>query len=181
MAKDRKTEHRRKKEIKLTVDVCLPRVPLALVGLSVGCLSAWHRATPSLLYIQLLGAAHDKPYCIFISTSRSELSRIRGFLTTRHEHTLTFLITRSSTHTRALARTYVSSRVHRHLQVGKRGGGKKKKKKSKRATYAKDIYIYKIHVYIVATLHAQKSYRCGIISIHEEAINLYNLFITIIP
>lgn len=176
MAKDRKTEHRRKKEIKLTVDVCLPRVPLALVGLSVGCLSAWHRATPSLLYIQLLGAAHDKPYCIFISTSRSELSRIRGFLTTRHEHTLTFLITRSSTYTRA--RAYVRIEPRTPTFTGRKKGGKKRKK-SKRATYAKDIY--KIHVYIVAMLHAQKSYRCSIISIHEEAINLYNLFITIIP
>lgn len=77
--------------MKLTVDVCL-RAPLAR-SLSVVCLSAWHRATPSLLYIQLLGAAHDKRYCIFISASRGELSRIRGFLTARHEHTLTFLIT----------------------------------------------------------------------------------------
>lgn len=161
-----KTEHRRKKEIKLTVDVCLPRVPLALVGLSVGCLSAWHRATPSLLYIQLLGAAHDKPYCIFISTSRSELSRIRGFLTTRHEHTLTFLITRSSTYTR----------VHWHSQVGKKRRKGKGRGKTRHVREG-----YKIHVYIVATLHAQKSYRCSIISIHEEAINLYNLFITIIP
>lgn len=177
MAKDRKTEHRRKKEIKLTVDVCLPRVPLALVGLSVGCLSAWHRATPSLLYIQLLGAAHDKPYCIFISTSRSELSRIRGFLTTRHEHTLTFLITRSSTHSRA--------RIHWHSRVVEKGERERGKKGEKSKNAPRTRRIYKMHVYIVASVHVHAEilyHRCSIISIHEEeAINLYNLFITIIP
>jgi len=79
--------------MKLTVDVCLRLRSSRARSLSVVCLSAWHRATPSLLYIQLLGAAHDKRYCIFISANRGELSRIRGFLTARHEHTLTFLIT----------------------------------------------------------------------------------------
>lgn len=111
IAKDCKTEHQRKKQIKLTVDVCL-RAPLAR-SLSVACLSAWHRATPSLLYIQLLGAAHDKRYCIFISTSRSEFSRIRGFLTTRHEHTLTFLITHSSIY----VYIYISNHIYRNLHI----------------------------------------------------------------
>lgn len=44
--------------------------------------------------------------------------------------------------------------------------------------------MYKMRVYIVASVHVHAEIlyrRCIIISIHEEAINLYNLFITIIP
>ena len=128
--------------------------PLAR-SLSVACLSAWHRATPSLLYIQLLGAAHDKRYCIFISTSRSEFSRIRGFLTTRHEHTLTFLITYSFIHVHGHIHRNSHTRACACVEKKRREGNrrkepmkKKKKKKKKKVRYVSirgDIKYTRLH------------------------------------
>ena len=131
-------------------------------SLSVACLSAWHRATPSLLYIQLLGAAHDKRYCIFISTSRSEFSRIRGFLTTRHEHTLTFLITYSFIHIHArltythlyiyygaYPAAYSQKFTHSRVYVSKgKGVGRGEEERGEKSMLR--TRRYKIHVYIVA-------------------------------
>lgn len=161
MAKDRKTEHRRKKGIKLTVDVCLPlacssrsRRPLCRLSVSMTPSDAFfiihsiirRCAWQALLHIYIYQPKRVEPdKRVPDNPSRTYVNILNNALL--HTHT----------HTHGQARARVRIRIKRvrtyvHWQVGK------KKKINAPHTRRIYIYIYKIHVYIVATLHAQKSY-----------------------